>query len=174
MGLDEVKGLGDLGGTRDEPARVGLCQDLRNRMLRIAQHGGRSDNAECSDAPEGIDGRNLRPLLEGESLPEEPAYMEAVGVKLGGGRIAGARTGDWKLIKPPAGRTSLYRLDGTRAEGVDEKHNLLSRHPEVARSLEVFIEEIQARGADQAAFGSGMTTEEEAIVEKHLRELGYL
>jgi arylsulfatase A-like enzyme len=124
------------------------------------------------DDVEGTDGRGLRPLMEGGSLPEEPAYMEAVGVKLGGRRIAGARTPDWKLVQPPAGRPSLFRLDGPG--GPDEKHNLYSRHPEVARRLELFIEEINARSLEGDVADSGMTSEEEAIVEQHLRELGYL
>jgi arylsulfatase A-like enzyme len=124
------------------------------------------------EAPEHADGRSVRPLMEGGSLPEEPAYMEAVGVKLGGQRIAGARTPDWKLIRPPAGRPSLYNLDGPG--GPDEKRNVFSRHPEVARSLELFIEEINARSLEGDVADSGMTSEEEAIVEQHLRELGYL
>jgi arylsulfatase A-like enzyme len=121
---------------------------------------------------EGVDGRSVRPLMDGGSLPEEPAYLEAVGVKLGGRRIAGARTPDWKLIQPPSGRPALYRLGGSR--GPDEKRNLYSRHPEVAHRLEVFIEEIDARSLEGDVADSGMTSEEEAIVEQHLRELGYL
>jgi arylsulfatase A-like enzyme len=121
---------------------------------------------------EHADGRSVTPLIEGVSLPEEPAYMEAVGVKLGGRRIAGARTPDWKLVQPPAGRPALYKLDGPG--GPDEKHNVYSRHPEVARRLELFIEEINARSLEGDVADSGMTSEEEAIVEQHLRELGYL
>jgi arylsulfatase A-like enzyme len=120
----------------------------------------------------GVDGRSLRPLMQGRSLEEEPAYMEAVGVKLGGQKIAGARTPDWKLIQPLGGRASLYRLGGPR--GPDEKHNVYSRHPEAARRLEVIIEQTNAQTLEGEVADSGMTSEEEAIVEQHLRELGYL
>jgi arylsulfatase A-like enzyme len=127
-------------------------------------------------APDGIDGRSLRPLIEGASLPDEPAYMEAVGVKLGGRRILGARTPEWKLLKPlEGGRPSLYRLDG--GSPPDEKHNLYGRHPEVAATLEAFVGQIAASertAAPGAEPGSGMTSEEEAVVEQHLRDLGYL
>jgi arylsulfatase A-like enzyme len=127
-------------------------------------------------APGGIDGRSLRPLIEGSSLPEEPAYMEAVGVKLGGKRIVGARTPGWKLLKPvEGGRPSLYRLNGGAPP--DEKRNRYARHPEIAARLEAFVGQIEASerapGHDKTA-GSGMTTEEEAVVEQHLRDLGYL
>jgi arylsulfatase A-like enzyme len=126
-------------------------------------------------APEGIDGRSLAPLMEGSSLPEEPAYMEAVGVKLGGNRILGARVPEWKLLKPQdGGRPSLYRLNGGAPP--DEKHNVYSRHPEAAAPLEEFLARIAAseQEGDTAKAVSGMTSEEEAVVEQHLRDLGYL
>jgi arylsulfatase A-like enzyme len=120
-------------------------------------------------APPGVDGRSLRPLLEGGTLPDEPAYMEAVGVKLGGQRIVGARTVDWKLLRFPNGKSALYRLDGGRPP--DEKRNLYSRFPEVAGSLEGFIARVSASEVEAT---SGMTSDEEAVVEQHLRDLGYL
>jgi arylsulfatase A-like enzyme len=123
------------------------------------------------DSPTGIDGRSLRPLIDGASLPEEPAYMEAVGVKLEGRRIIGARTPDWKLLRPGTGRAALYKLNGGAPP--DEKHNLFNRFPEVAQKLDGYIDQVTAGGLEQAA-GSGMTGEEEAIVEQHLRDLGYL
>jgi len=125
------------------------------------------------DIPQGTDGRSLRPLLEGQSLPEEPAYMEAVGVKLEGKRIEGARTEDWKLLRIRGGRPSLFKLNGSngQTDGPDEKHNYYSRHPEVARKLESFIDEVTST---EVVAESGMTSDEEATVEKHLRDLGYL
>jgi arylsulfatase A-like enzyme len=119
-------------------------------------------------APEGIDGRSLRPLIGGASLPAEPAYMEAVGVKLKGRRLVGARTPEWKLVVPSSGRPALYKLDGAKP---DEKRNLYADNREIARSLERYVERVAASGG---ALESGMTSAEEAIVEQHLRDLGYL
>ena len=123
------------------------------------------------DSPQGIDGRSLKPLLLDGSLPEEPAYMEAVGVKLEGKRITGARTQDWKLLQAGGGKPSLFKLDG--GQPPDEKHNLYNRYPEVAQKLQAYIDHIGVGGLEQEE-GSGMTGEEEAIVEQHLRDLGYL
>jgi arylsulfatase A-like enzyme len=123
------------------------------------------------ETPTGIDGRSLTPVMTGGSLPEEPAYMEAVGVKLEGKRIVGARTPDWKLLRPGGGRPALYRLDG--GQPPDEKHNLVNRYPEVAQQLDGFIDRITSEASDVVP-ESGMTGEEEAIVEQHLRDLGYL
>jgi arylsulfatase A-like enzyme len=121
------------------------------------------------DAPEAIDGRSLVPLMNGTSLPPEPAYLEAVGVKLEGNRIVGARTPDWKLLKPGGGRPSLHRLDGGTA--ANEKRNLYARHPEVVRALDDYIARV---AATETGAASGMTSEEEKVVEKHLADLGYL
>jgi arylsulfatase A-like enzyme len=119
--------------------------------------------------PEGIDGRSLRPLIEGSTLPDEPAYMEAVGVKLEGNRIEGVRTSDWKLLKTGQQRPQLFKLDG--GTGPDEKHNLYGRYPEVAGPLEAFLASVRA---GEVVAESGMTAEEEATVEQHLKDLGYL
>lgn len=121
------------------------------------------------ELPNEVDGRSLRPLMEGGTLPEEPAYMEAVGVKLEGSRIEGARVADWKLLKPGGGKPSLYKLNGS--SGPDEKHNVYSRYPEVARPLEEFIDHVRK---SEVVAESGMTGDEEAVVEQHLRDLGYL
>ena len=107
--------------------------------------------------------------MEGRSLPEEPAYIEAVGVKLEGRRIRAVRTPDWKLLKPGDGKPALYKLDGS--DGPDEKHNLIARYPEVARQLEAVMDGV---AASEGAGESPMTSEEEALVEKHLQDLGYL
>ena len=120
--------------------------------------------------PGTIDGRSLRPLTEGASLPEEPAYLEAVGVKLGGGRVVGARVPDWKLIRSTSGRPALFKLDGGTV-APDEKRNLYRTYPEVARRLEKFIEDTDTGEVVQ---DSGMTSDEEELVEQHLRDLGYL
>lgn len=119
--------------------------------------------------PHGIDGRSLRPLLSGKVLPEEPAYLEAVGVKLEGRRIACARTHEWKLLVPGSGHSALYRLDGDK--GPDERRNRQRGNPDVVRRLQGFIAEVEASAV---AAESGMTGEEEAVVEQHLRDLGYL
>jgi arylsulfatase A-like enzyme len=128
--------------------------------------------AELCDlpTPQGIDGRSIVPLMTGGTLPDEPAYMEAVGVKLEGDRIAGAREPDWKLLRQGSARSVLYRLNGSQAP--DEKHDVSKRHPEVAHRLEAFIDEVNTTAVEHT--GSGMTSDEEALVEQHLRDLGYL
>jgi arylsulfatase A-like enzyme len=121
------------------------------------------------ELPMNVDGRSLRPLIEGGSLPEEPAYMEAVGVKLEGDRIVGARVPHWKLLVSGGGRKSLHRLDGVKKP--NERRNHLRRRPDIGRALESYIRQVNA---SEIVAESGMTSEEEANVEQHLRDLGYL
>jgi arylsulfatase A-like enzyme len=119
--------------------------------------------------PEGIDGRSLRPSMEGGALPQEPAYMEAVGVKLEGDRIAAARTPEWKLVVPGRGRRALYRLDGGRPP--NERRNVIAAHAEIAARLAEVIARVEASAT---VTDSGMSPQDEAVVEQHLRDLGYL
>ncbi|HEX2240735.1 MAG TPA: sulfatase [Actinomycetota bacterium] len=122
------------------------------------------------ESPPGIDGRSLLPLMAGEEMPEEPAYMEAVGVKLEGRRIRGVRTPDWKLLKEGEhGAPRLYRLNGSMPP--DEKHDVSSKHPEITSHLDSVLENISSA---PATTDSGMTEEQEALVEQHLKDLGYL
>jgi arylsulfatase A-like enzyme len=119
--------------------------------------------------PAGLDGRSLRPLIEGEPLPEAPAYMEAVGVRLEGDRIEAVRTPQWKLVKPGRGRPALYRLDGRG--GPNERRSLLRSRGDVAARLDAARRRVLESGAAEEF---PMSREEEAVVEQHLRDLGYL
>ncbi|MEA2434586.1 MAG: hypothetical protein QOG54_2043 [Actinomycetota bacterium] len=122
------------------------------------------------EIPEGIDGRSLKPWLEGHSLPEEPAYMEAVGVKLEGDRIMGARNSEWKLLKSRKTKPALYKLNGGSLP--NEKRNLYGRYREVARPLEAYLDKVEA--STVASEDSPLSEEDEATIEQHLRDLGYL
>ena len=120
-------------------------------------------------APADVDGRSVAPLLRGETLAEEPAYMEAVGVKLGGDRIVGARVPGYKLLRRRDGRSVLVRP--VEGDPRSERRSVIKQHPEVAARLEDYIARV---ASSEGAAGSGMSSEEEAVVEQHLRDLGYL
>jgi len=95
--------------------------------------------------------------------------MEAVGVKLGGDRIVGARTPDWKLLKAPGGKKTLHRLNP--GGSADERRNHARNESAVTRKLDDYIARVESTGV---VAESVMTSEEEATVEQHLRDLGYL
>jgi arylsulfatase A-like enzyme len=127
------------------------------------------------DAPDGVDGRSLRPLMTGGSLPEEPAFMEAAGVKRSNRQIVGVRTSQWKLVRQGQRPRVLidvrgqYKWDGRSRP--DPKEDVSREHEDVATSLDEVLESILD---SEIVAESGMTSEEEKVVEGHLRDLGYL
>jgi arylsulfatase A-like enzyme len=124
--------------------------------------------------PTPSDGRSLVGMLHGESLPDLPAYSEA-GMKVERRRVSAARTSRYKLVRKGVEPPVLYELNGQyRWDGrsvPDEPHNVYHREPETARELEAWMDRICN---DPHAEGSGMNPAEEAVVEQHLRDLGYL
>ena len=118
--------------------------------------------------PDGANGRSLIPLLRGESLPEEPAYLETGGVR-GEHMIVGARTSKHKLLISPRQEPRLYRAKGN---GVfDERRSHSREDLDVVQELRAFIDDVTNASVDPS---SGMTPEEEAVLETQLRDLGYL
>jgi arylsulfatase A-like enzyme len=134
--------------------------------------------------PSSLDGRSLVPLMRGAALPEVPVYMEA-GMRGVHKRsvlalqrhpsLMGSRTEHWKLLQKNSRPPILYKLDGQyRWDGrsaPDEKHDVHDDFPDVARSLETWMARVSV---GEQIGDSGMTSEEEAIIERHLRDLGYL
>jgi arylsulfatase A-like enzyme len=120
------------------------------------------------EAPSGVDGRSLVPLMQGEQLPVEAAYLEATGV-VGESPIYGLRTPEWKLLRGTGTRPELYRLEAY-SRGA-EKRNVYQDHPDIAKDLETRLDQLLGASTPR---GSGMTPQEEVMLEKHLRDLGYL
>ncbi len=89
--------------------------------------------------PKGAQGRSLRPLFEGHSLPSRPVYLETSGggytanLEQYASRTRALRTERWKLIwQTPAETTELYDLADLGS--VDEQ-DVAQAHPQIADSL---------------------------------------
>lgn len=88
--------------------------------------------------PDGVQGRSLRPLFEGDTLPPRPVFLETSGggytadLEQYAARTRAIRTQRWKLIwHTPGDAIELYDLDQDPAED-DE---LSEEFPQVADSL---------------------------------------
>lgn len=91
-----------------------------------------------------IDGRSLLPFIKGQTLPELPAYCEACGTGLLDKTkwLAGLRTTKYKYVFSPYTSDStdeLYDL----VKDPNEKRNIISKQPEIARELRLRLREIR-------------------------------
>jgi len=97
-----------------------------------------------------IHGRSLLPLINGEAMPEIPAYCEACGAVLPDKTrwLVGIRTSKYKYVFGPYANDipdELYDLE----RDPNEKKNIVAKSPEVARELKQWLQEIKR--ADEAA-----------------------
>jgi arylsulfatase A-like enzyme len=135
-----------------------------------------------------IQGRNLLPLIAGRALEERPVYIETYSGKSMSPRVlpfkrTGARfqkppalvairTSEWKCIwvpDDPQVPTELYRL----SEDPDETKNLIAERPEIAAEMKAYLQRLRSSGESPDARKES-SPEEQALLEKKLRELGYL
>lgn len=124
--------------------------------------------------PGPVDGVSLMPLMRGEAVPETPALMEAVGVKIADERdwLAGIRTEGWKYICAPRNPKipeELYHL----VNDPNEQYNLA--HTEKQRAAKLRGQLLAMLGSDEFSQQSELMTEQEMRrIEQRLHDLGYL
>jgi len=119
-----------------------------------------------------INGRSLVPLLNEQSLIEEPAYIESGSVstkKLG--KVIGIRTTNYKYLRSrddPPKNVTLYDLKNDP----DETANIAHSNEQIINEMERTLQKI--RSGDIMDSPKEMTREEEEKIEKELRKLGYM
>ena len=119
-----------------------------------------------------INGRSLVPLLNEQSLTEEPAYIESGSVstkKLG--KVIGIRTTNYKYLRSrddPPKNVTLYDLKNDP----DETTNIAHSNEQIINEMERTLQKI--RSGDIMDSPKEMTTVENEKIEKELRKLGYI
>jgi tetratricopeptide (TPR) repeat protein len=85
--------------------------------------------------PPGLDGRDLRPLWEGEVGEERSAYLETLAPRLdmGWSALYGLRSSRFKYVRAP--RPELYDLENDPRE----LRNLASQRPELVKELDTAL-----------------------------------
>jgi arylsulfatase A-like enzyme len=111
---------------------------------------------------DGIHGQDLRPLLRGERVPQEPAFAERVGQQFA------VRTREWKLISGPGENRELYAL----ARDPGEQHSIAhaGRMAEMERLLARLLDAAIKSGSRIA----GETAPVDAATKERLESLGYV
>lgn len=114
--------------------------------------------------PGDLPGRSLLPAANGDALPEEPTYFEAMSSALNRGwaPLAGMVRGRYKLIELPL--PELFDLE----TDPEETRNLAAREPQVLGQIRAQLGRL--RLADRGLVGQG----ESADTRERLRALGYL
>jgi len=112
----------------------------------------------------GMEGRSLRPAIDGRPLGDEPAYAESLFAQrhLGWAPLRAWRTAAWKLVDAP--RPELYDL----ATDAGETRNVHDGHGDVADGLRRGLSLLLAHPVPAASLGPTSETAE------RLAALGYL
>ncbi len=136
-----------------------------------------------------VQGRSLCPLIAGERWEERPVYMEAYSGKSVIPRylptrwtkaerfptppaMVAIRTSEWKCIWVPDDPTIGTELYHLRTDPLEMK-NVIAERPEMALDLQAHLPLPPSDGG-LGGHDPGMTPEEQAMLEKRLRELGYI
>ena len=117
------------------------------------------------EIPVGSDGRSLVPVLQGDTMPDEPAYLESQMAMrhLGWAAVYGMRDARWKYIQAP--RPELYDLGADPQERQNQFEGISAAHvASLERELQV---QLSARSAAGARAPDRETSD-------RLRSLGYL
>jgi len=116
----------------------------------------------------GVDGRDLRPLIEDRDPTERIAYLETLATRLdyGWSPLFGLRDGRFKYIRAP--RPELYDLQSDPSE----LRNLATTEPDVTARLDGLLAQRLAALADRPATGGEVVLE--AADRRRLRQLGYV
>ena len=119
-----------------------------------------------------IDGRSLVPLLNKQSLIEEPAYIEsgsASAKKLG--KVIGIRTSNYKYLRSRRDVTKDVTLYDLKNDP-DETKNIASLNPQIIEEMEGILQKITT---DSAVYDlPSITKDESKKIEAELRKLGYI
>ncbi|MDA7959516.1 MAG: sulfatase-like hydrolase/transferase [Nitrosopumilus sp.] len=119
------------------------------------------------DGIPGVDGRSLLPLMRGDAVEEDPAYIESMPAIRESKKVAGIRTSGFKYLRDADGGGERVLYDLSSDPG--EERNVAGENPGAVDRLEGILSGILAGGA-----AGGGTDEERKKVEDELRKMGYV
>ena len=124
------------------------------------------------DEQKNISGRTLLPLFESKELEELPIYIENKTIDLEmSNSIIGLRNSSYKYYRDrndPDSKINLYDLKNDP----DEIKNIATEKSQIITQMEKMLEEIKINSIHNE--NSEITDDEEEIVKKELKKLGYI
>ena len=119
-----------------------------------------------------IDGRSLVPMVEDKKLPELPAYFITNAHKeITLDDKVGIRTSKYKYFRASIDQEkeiNLYELENDP----QENNNIASENPEIVKEMEGILEELTKNVTIDEP--EKLTEDQEKIIEKQLKEMGYI
>jgi arylsulfatase A-like enzyme len=124
--------------------------------------------------PPNVDGRSLAPLMQGDSLPEAPAFIETCQNSREPSSFYGVRFGGFKYAYDAASSQvpqELYNL----SSDPEETDNLVKSMPQKAAELRKLIEaHVRQAQSDAVSMNDEISDVEMGDLTEHLRKLGYV
>ena len=118
------------------------------------------------------DGRSLVPMVEDKKLPELPAYFITNAHKeITLDDKVGIRTSKYKYFRASIDQEkeiNLYELENDH----QENNNIASENPEIVKEMEGILEELTKNATIDEP--EKLTEDQEKIIEKQLKEMGYI
>ncbi len=127
----------------------------------------------AGDTPPTAEGRSLRPLMQGETLPAVPAFIETCQNSREPSSFYGIRHDGYKYAfdaDNPKTPEELYDLTADPGE----THNLAAARPEKAAAMRALITGHLTQAGAAVSMKDEMSDKEMAGLAEHLRKLGYV
>ena len=124
--------------------------------------------------PQSVEGRDVMPLIQGESLPSLPIFIETCQNTQEPSDFYGVRTDDWKYavhISDDSVPEELYNLEADP----DETNNLAATHPQKTGEMRTLLQQhLQRKTRLGVRLVEELTPEELSKLSKRLENLGYI
>ena len=128
-----------------------------------------------SDKKTKVHGRSLFPLIEGHDMKELPVYMESTTISTGQKApkaVIGIRTSSYKFFRGIKNSNDNKHLYDLKTDPFEE-NNLVEEKPDKVVEMEKILETIRKETKFQSK-PEKYEAEEEKLIEKELKKLGYI
>jgi len=153
------------------PARLGAPRTI-DRMVRQPDIVPTLLAALGAPPAHATDGRSFLPLLEGAPWTPAPAYVSVTGLPADL-ELHGVRTETHKYTYGPENDELPAELYDLRSDP-GETRNLAAEDPATCAALRAAVEELRAGSGQTAIDAMSLSENDQARVERHLQQLGYL